>query len=315
MRIFVTGSTGVVGRRLVPLLVGAGHQVTAVARDRAKAERVEKQGAAAAVLSLFDPDAVAAAVRGHEVVVNLATHIPAASRAFLPGAWRENDRIRREASRILADAALAAGCGRFVQESITLTYPDSGEEWITEERPVRPARYVRSVLDAEAQAERVTAAGATGVVLRFALFYGPDSGHTLDTIRFVRKGMAPTFGSADGFVSSISTDDAAAAVVAALGVPAGVYNVADDEPVRRREYFESLARTLGVPAPTLPPAWTTFLAGSLGETIARSQRVSNGKLKRAGEWAPRYPSVREGWQAVCGELGLAGYTRPAGAGA
>lgn len=302
MRIFVAGGTGVIGRRLVPQLVAAGHAVTAAARSAPKRELSSRFGVATVAVDLFDPAALRRAVAGHDIVINVATRIPPSSRVFVPGAWRENDRIRRVVSGNLADAALANGAGRFIQESFAPTYPDRGDEWIDESTPARPTRYNRSVLDAESAAQRFTRAGGTGVILRFAFFYGPDSGFTLDAIRYIRKGWAPAFGSPDGFVSSISHDDAAAAVVAALGVAAGTYNVSDDEPLRRREYHDSLAAALGVAPPRFPPRWLARLAGSLGETLSRSQRISNRKLKEESGWEPAWPSVREAWPGLVEHL-------------
>lgn len=155
-----------------------------------------------------------------------------------------------------------------------------------------------AVLNAEAAAARVVQGGHVGVVLRFGLFYGHDSGYTLDTIRWVRKGWAPAFGSPAGFVSSISHDDAASAVIAALGAPAGVYNIVDDEPVRRREYYDSLAAALGVKSPKFPPAWLARAFGSIGETLARSQRIANTKFERATGWRPSIPRIQDGWPRI-----------------
>ena len=302
MRVFLTGATGVVGRRAVPLLVKAGHSVTGVARTPEKAQTLARLGTRPVTVDLFDAGAVSKAVEGHDAVVNLATSIPSGTRAVLPFAWRENDRIRRGVSRNLVGAALKVGAKRYVQESFALIYPDSGARWIDEKVPVEPARYVRSVVEAERQAARFTAAGGAGVVLRFALFYGADSGHTLDMIKFTRKGVAAAFGSPDGYISSVSTDDAAAAVAAALSAPAGVYNVADDEPVTKREYFAALAGALGVAPPRFPPRLFQHLAGSMGETLGRSHRMSNRLLKEASGWAPRYKSVREGFPALVARL-------------
>jgi len=294
-RVFVAGATGVIGRRVVPLLVAAGHRVTAVGRALDKRAALERAGAAAIELDLFDPAAVRRAVAGHDVVINLATHIPASARAFFPGAWRETNRMRRLVSHSLATAA---GTSRFIQESFAPIYGDAGDRWIDEDAPVRVARYNRGVLDAEAAAGRVTWDGGTGVVLRFAFFYGADSDFTRDAIRYVRRGRAPVLGSPSGFISAVSHDDAATAVIAALAVPAGTYNVSDDRPLRRREFVDALAEALGVPPPKFFPRWLAVLAGSLGETLARSQRIANGKLRAASGWAPRYPSVVEGWRAV-----------------
>lgn len=304
MRVFVTGATGTVGRRLVPLLLGAGHAVTAVARSRAKRAALERRGVAAVPLDLFNREAAKRAVAGHDAVVNLATHIPHSSlRLLLPGAFAVNDRIRRDGSANLVDAALAAGATRFVQESFAPIYEDRGDEWIDEDSPVRPVRYNRTVLDAERSAARCAAAGGVGVVLRFAGFYGPDAFQVHDLISAIRRGFAPVPGPPGAFLSSISHDDAATACLAALSLPCGVYNVADDEPLTRRAYVDAAAAALGVPSPRLPPRWAGRLMGSLGELLSRSQRISNAKLRRAsGGWSPRYPSAREGWLATVAQL-------------
>jgi nucleoside-diphosphate-sugar epimerase len=297
MKIFVTGATGVIGRRVVPLLVAAGHQVSAVTRTPARRAQIEQAGATALQVDLFSPEALRGAVASHDVVINLATHIPSSTHMFLPGAWAENDRIRRIASANLVEVALAAGVQRFIQESFALAYPDCGDHWIDESTAIQPTRYNRSVADAEASAQRFTSHGHAGVVLRFAGFYGPDDEQVRTFVTAIRHGWAPLPGSADSYFSSVSHDDAASAVITALGLPAGVYNVVDNEPMRRREFFDSLAEVLGVPPPRLLPGWLVVFMGSLGETLARSLRISNRKLRSAG-WAPKYPSMREGWRAV-----------------
>jgi nucleoside-diphosphate-sugar epimerase len=303
VRIFLTGATGVVGRRVVPILLGTGHQVTALGRSPDKRAALERMGASPAELDLFAPEAVQRVVKGHEAIINLATHIPASTaRMLLPGAWRENDRIRRDASRILVDAAIKAEAGFFIQESFAPIYEDGGDQWIDESWPIRPVAYNRSVVEAERSASRFSERGGTGVVLRFGMFYGADAFTARDLVKLVKKGWAPVFG-ANGFISSISHDDAATAVVAALGVGAGIYNVTDDAPMRRREWADALATALGAPAPRLLPSWLGRIGGSMMELLGRSQRISNRKLRQAAGWAPQYPSVREGWRAVVAELG------------
>ncbi len=303
MKVFVTGATGVVGRRAVPLLVQAGHEVTAVARTAEKAAALEKAGARPVQVDLFDADGARRAVAGHDAVVNLATHIPRSTTAMmLPWSWRENDRIRREASAVLVDAALAAGASRFVQESFAPMYPDRGDQWIDEGVPPDPARYNRSTLDAERSAARFAKSGGAAVVLRFGGFYGPDASHVPDLIKFTRKGMMALPGRPEAYFSSLSHDDAASAAVAALGVEGGIYNVADDEPLTRRAFFDVIAEGLGVPTPRPQPAWMAKLMGSLGELLSRSVRLSNRRFRQASGWAPRYPSPREGWPALLAEM-------------
>jgi nucleoside-diphosphate-sugar epimerase len=299
LRVFVTGATGVIGRRVVPLLLAQGHTVTALARSPGARARLEQAGATCATVGLFDGAALTRAVAGHDAIVNLATHMPdAAWKMAFRSAWRQNDRLRTDGVANLVAAALESGVPRFLQESFALTYPDRGDDWIDEDTALAPAAYNSTVLDAERSVARFTTAGGTGVALRFAAFYGPDAMQVRSYIVGVRKGWALLPGGPDRYISSVSHDDAAAAVVAALAAPAGAYNVVDDEPVRRAEFFGSLAEALRVKPPRFLPAWTAPLFGAVGPTMARSLRISNRKLKDATSWAPRFPSVREGWPEV-----------------
>jgi 2-alkyl-3-oxoalkanoate reductase len=301
MRIFVTGASGVIGRRVVPLLVRAGHTVTAVARSDGKRAALAKMGAAPIALDLFDRSAVARVVAGHQTIINLATHMPSSmTRMMLPWSWKENDRIRTEASAILADAAIEHHVEGFIQESFAPAYPDRGASWVTEETALAPTKYNRSLLDAEASAQRVTDAGGKGIVLRFSAFYGPDAFTLHAMADIVRKGWSPLPGVAGAYISSISHDDAAAAVVAAIALPAGTYNVTDDEPLTRAEYVGAIASAIGAPMPRSLPRWSARLMGSIGELLSRSIRISNAKLRATG-WRPTTTSAREGLRVVLRE--------------
>lgn len=307
MRLFITGATGVIGIRVVPQLVAAGHHVVTVGRSSAKREALQRLGAEPVAVDLFDAAAVRRAVRGMDAIVNLATAVPAsAAGALLPGAWRQMDRIRRQVSAHLVDAALAGDTVTcLVQEAFAPIYADSGDHWIDESSPIQPARYNRSVLDAESQAERFTRAGRRGVVLRFGGFYGPGDAFSLQFVDAVRRGWFPLFGRPEGYSSWITQADAAAAVVAALRVPAGIYNVVEDAPMRRRELADGLAQLLGVKPPRFLPNFLVHLTGSVGETLARSLRISNGKLRRASDWVPQSPTTLDGYREILAQLGHA----------
>lgn len=299
MKVFVTGATGAVGRPTLPRLVAAGHDVTAVVRSAAKRAQAEAAGAASVEVDLFDPGTVERAVAGHDAVVNLATHIPPIAKAARASAWETNDRLRREASRNLVDAALATGASRFVQESITFSYPDSGDRWIDAASATpAPTPVVASALVAEANVERFTEAGRRGVVVRFGMFYGAGLHHTTTFLRWARRGLVYSGGDPDGHLSSIHVDDAAAAVVAALDAPPGIYDVVDDEPVTRREYAATLARAVGRSRYIVVPGRLGRLGGRSVEAILRSQRVSNRRFREATGWAPGWASVREALPAV-----------------
>ncbi len=305
MRIFVTGATGLLGRRVVQLLVERGHDVTAVARTDAKAEGVRAAGAVPARVSLFDAAALTEVMAGHEAVLNLATHIPPMRRAAQAGAWEENDRIRTEGSTALVDAALAADVGVFVQESLAFQYPDRGDEWQPAGGPLVDGDIARAVQVAEANVARFTAAGRRGVVLRFGRFYGSDSDYTRAQVRAARLGQSTELGVPDGYQPLVTLDDAASAAVMALDAPAGTYDVVDDEPMTRRQIDQALADALGVRR--LRRAGDAFVGriGPGGEMMLRSMRVSNRTFRDATGWAPSAPSARDGFRDVVADLGLA----------
>lgn len=295
MKVFLTGATGAIGRPTVPRLVAAGHEVTAVARGPAKAAQVAATGATAVSVDLFDGEAVRDAVAGHDAVVHLATNIPPITKAARRSAWATNDRLRAEASAHLVEAALATGVGRYVQESVGFLYPDSGDRWIDAETiSPEPFPVVESALVAEAHAQRFTDRGGTGVVLRFGMFYGPGLAHTDALLGMARWGLAFSAGGPGRFVSSIHVDDAAAAVVAALAVPAGVYDVVDDEPLTSARYAAALAAAAGRRRYLRVPGRLIRLGGAQVEAFRRSQRISNRRFREAGGWAPRRPDAADG---------------------
>ena len=302
MRIFVTGATGVVGAHAVPLLLTKGHAVTAIGRSDAKRAQLEAAGATAVALDIFDRAAAREALRGYDVLINLATHMPRSTvRMLLPWQWRENDRIRREGSAALVDAAIATGVSRFIQESFAPIYEDGGEGWIDEIAPVRPAPYNHTVLDAERSAARFAAFGGTGIVLRFAAFYGPDQ-ILREIVKVVRNGLSPLLGSPNAYWSSIAHADAAAATVALLDAPSGLYNICDDDPLTRREWAGVVAAAIGAAPPKAAASSVATLGGKTAELLSRSQRISNGKLKGATGWQPIWPSAREGLPAAIRQL-------------
>jgi nucleoside-diphosphate-sugar epimerase len=301
MKVFVAGATGVVGRRAVPRLVAAGHVVTALSRSEEKDEALRAAGAEPVRSDLFDPDALVRAVAGHDAVVNLATKIPAPSRAASPSAWAENTRLRSVASRNLVDAAIASGVGRVVQESICFIYADRGDEWIDEDVPIDSPAVGAPVAAAESQAQRFTDSGSAAVVLRFGQFYAPESAHTRFMCRLARLRLPAMPGPRPAFAPTLSAEDAGDAVVAALGAPAGTYNVADDEPLTREAFNRAVADTLGVK----PPLVTLSALLRLNKATAfylRSQRVSNRRFVEATGWKPHYADARQGWAAMADEL-------------
>jgi nucleoside-diphosphate-sugar epimerase len=116
-------------------------------------------------------------------------------------------------------------------------------------------------------------------------------------VKVVKKGWSPLPGRADAYISSVAHEDAASAVVAALDVSAGVYNVCDDQPLTRREWADALAAAAGARPPKLMPGWLRHVS-SLFELLSRSERMSNAKLRSASGWSPRWSRARVGLAAA-----------------
>jgi hypothetical protein len=170
MRIFVAAATGAVGRAMTPQLLSAGHDVTAITRDASKAAALERQGVHAVACDVFDTDALIEAVRhaAPEAVIHQLTDLPAAmDPRNIDDLYARNDRVRREGTRNLLDAASLASVPRFVLQSMGTWYRPEGASvkaerdplWTDAPEPIGAA--VRTVADMET---RVTQGVADAVV-------------------------------------------------------------------------------------------------------------------------------------------------------
>ncbi len=300
MKVFLTGATGAIGAPTVRALTDANHDVRAPARNETKAEQLRTLGAEPVTVDLFDAGAVEAATAGCDAIAHLATNVPPMSRMARRNAWSTHNRLRTEATRNLLGAADTHGIGTFVKESIVFTYPDRGDAWIDESvPPTTGSKTLDPTLDGERLVTDYAARGGRGVVLRFGLFYGPASRSVDESLRLARWRGSTVTGRPDAYQSSIHTDDVAAAVVAALSPSAGTYNVVDDDPVTRRAYLDAFSAAFGLGRLRPTPAWLVRLvAGGGAAALVSSQRCANRAFRAETGWAPRYPSVREGWPAV-----------------
>lgn len=303
MRVFVTGGTGAIGSHAVPALIAAGHEVTAMVRNDAKASVVAGQGATPLPVSLFDRDALSEAFRGHDAVVNMASALPSPQRFVFKSAWEQCHRIRTEGSAAVVDAAHAAGVSRVVQESVAMLYRDGADRWLDEDCPVDHYPIAAGNHAAEASARRFAETGGNAVILRFGLFYGPGAAHSEQLMDMARRHVAFQAGRRDSYMSSIYLTDAASAVVAALTCAAGTYNVVDDEPVTKTQNTHALAGSVGVRPWFTGPGRLALLLGDRATSMTRSLRVSNTRFREATGWAPSYRIVREGYSAMAAIAG------------
>jgi 2-alkyl-3-oxoalkanoate reductase len=302
MRVFVTGGSGAIGRRLVPQLIDAGHEVIATHNSPASAELLRALGAKPLMLDLLDLRAVHKAVLESrpEAIVHQATAL--ANVKFsrnLDKRLAKTNEIRTNGTDALLAAAREAGVRRFVAQSGAGygRYAREGGPVKTEEDPLgSPPKNLQEGFAALEHLERaVTDFG--GIALRYGVFYGARNDGSIEP---VRKRQFPLIGAGGGVFSWIHLDDASAAAVLALeaGGP-GLYNIVDDEPAPVREWLPVLAQILGAKPPRRFPIWLARLvAGDAVVVMSTEGRgASNAKAKRELGWRPAHPSWREGFAA------------------
>jgi len=309
MRVFIAGATGAVGRRLVPLALRAGNQVTGTTRSEDKAEALRAAGAAAVVTDALDRAAVLAAVAtaAPEVVVHQLTALSSFNdlRRF-DQEFEATNLLRTQGTTNLLATAHAAGVRRFVAQSFTgWPYARTGGLVKTEEDeldPDPPAR-LRTTLEAIRYLEHaaLSAEGIDGVVLRYGWFYGPGTslGAGGKYLEAIRRRQLPIIGDGTGVWSFIHIDDVASTTLSAIERgAAGIYNIVDDEPAPVAEWLPLLASAIGAPPPRHIPAWLgRTLIGEHGLAIMNEARgAANAKAKRELRWRPRHASWREGFR-------------------
>ena len=273
MRVFVTGASGAIGRRLVPQLIDAGHEVIGTHNAPASAAVLRTLGAKPVLVDLLDATAVREAVLEHEVqaIVHEATafaHVKFSRN--LDRALAETNELRTTGTDALLAAAREAGVRRIVAQSGAVfgRYARRGGPVKTEEDPIGdPPANMRQSFAAFDHLERVvTEFGGTSRTPPRRPFS-----------RWSTRGPA-------------------------------IYNIVDDDPAPVREWLPLLARTLGAKPPRRIPTWLGRLLA--GEAVvvwsAEARGASNAKAKRELGWAPRHPSWRQGFPATYSKITVAG---------
>jgi nucleoside-diphosphate-sugar epimerase len=287
MRIFLAGATGAVGRLALPLLLAAGHQVTGTSRTDDGTAAIRRLGADAVRVDVHDTDALhrSVAAARPDAIVHQLTDLSAAD----GGA---NSRLRREGTRNLVDAAIAAGVDRIVVQSIAWIYrPGTGPADEAVPLDTGAAEPRARTVDAIRVMEETAAEVGTAVLLRYGLLYGPGTWYAPGgsvAAALAGRDAGPFLASLranDAVDSFVHVADAARAAVDALTWPSGPVNITDDEPAPARAWLPELAAALGAPAPepaTGGPAWA---------------RGASNALARSRGWTPEYPTWRTGFAA------------------
>jgi nucleoside-diphosphate-sugar epimerase len=218
--IFIAGASGAIGRRMLLILKQYDYSVIGITRFREKAQTLYEHGIEPLVLDVFDAPAVQAAMLRYRpnVVVHQLTDLPyGLDPARMPAASVRNARVRKEGTKNLVDAAVAAGVQHFIAQSIAWVYaagPEPHSESDAIEAPVGPRA---ATLEGVHVLESLTlnSIRLRGAVLRYGMLYGPGTG------KEDREGLS----------IPLHVDAAAHAAVLAIQHSAvETYNIAEDNP-------------------------------------------------------------------------------------
>ena len=168
--------------------------------------------------------------------------------------------------------------------SSTGVYGDCGGAWVDESAGIGTGRRT-------ARSEADLAWQALGArVFRLPGIYGPGR----SAFDRLRDGTARRLIAPGQVFSRVHVADIAGGVIAGLAGPAGVYNLADDEPGDQNAVIEEAARLIGAPLPPLVPLDAAGLSPMARAFYAENRRVANGRAQRVLGWRPQFRSYREG---------------------
>jgi nucleoside-diphosphate-sugar epimerase len=314
MRVLIAGATGAMGQPLVRALVQRGHEVIGLTRTPSKRALLESLGARVAVADALDADALKRVVAGvaPSHVVHLLTALPAAG-PMRARDLRPTNTLRVHGTANLLQAAIDARVTRLVAESFIGVYGKADFDWPRgEEAPLPPPvegvfrealLALRSLEDQLARARE--AQQIETVTLRFGGIYGPDVASLQAIVQMLRARRVFLPRGANGVMSFVHVDDAAAATIAALEhlSPGAVYNIVDDQPMSLAAFLDIAASTIGAPPPRTMPAWLfRLIAPLMAEAVSVRMPLSNAKAKRELGWHLAHPTVSDGMRDLASRL-------------
>lgn len=296
--VLVTGGTGFVGSRLIEALVAAGHQVTVLTRNPAKAARLT-----APIRIITDLDQIDVRDR-IDAIVNLA------GESIAGGLWTRRRRVEIVESRVRTTLAIARLCARLDQRPAVLVngsaigfYGNAGDEILDEGGAYGPGFCGEVCQQWEESAAVVRDQGVRVVVLRIGLVLESAGGLLGNLLLPFELGMGGPIGNGTQWMSWIHRDDLVRLIAFAIADEevSGVLNATAPNPVRNRDFARALGRALhrpaAIPLPALPLG--LVLGDFAEELFLASQRVLPVKAIFGG-FVFAYPTIGRAMDAIVG---------------
>ena len=297
MKVLVTGSSGLIGSALTPLLTTGGHTVVRLVRDAGK----RRPGTVA-----WDPGSGVidtAALEGFDAVVHLAGE-------NISGRWTAEKKARIRDSRVEGSRHLVRALTGLARPPKTLVaasaigfYGNRDADLVDEDSAPGAGFLADVVREWEAATRSAAARGIRVVNLRFGVVLSAAGGALATMLPPFRFGFGGPVGSGEQYMSWIAIDDAIGAVLHALLTPtlSGAVNAVAPNPVTNAEFAKTLGRVVSRPAFLPLPAFAVRLAfGEMGEELLlASTRVEPHRLKESG-YEFRFPALEGALRHVLG---------------
>lgn len=292
MRTLVTGSHGLVGTALLPVLEAAGHPVTRLVRGRPQSGEI----------AWNPPDALdPAALEGFDAVIHLAGE-------NIAGRWTPAKKARIRDSRLQGTRVLATALARMqrkprvlIQAAAIGIYGNRGDEWITEDMPPGTDFLSHVGQDWESAARSASQAGIRVVALRTGIVLSAQGGALAKMLPPFRIGLGGRIGSGQQYMSWIVIDDLVGVFLHALTSESlrGSINAVAPNPVTNSEFTRTLGQVLGRPTLLPVPEFVVkAIFGEMGEALLLgSQRVSSAALQASG-YCYLYRELKPALQAL-----------------
>ncbi|NYV65052.1 NAD(P)-dependent oxidoreductase [Bacillus sp. Gen3] len=282
MKILLAGSTGVIGKMMIPFLKQEGHDVFGMIRSKKHVKAMEEIGVKPVIADAFDRDSVYAALieTQPDVVMHQLT-------ALKSGDIDDNSKIRKEGTRNLVDAANHVGVKKMVAQSISWAY-EPGNTLATEETPldINAPLPRKKTIDGVIALEEKVKEMPEFIILRYGTFYGPGTWYSRSG-KIAKQLHKQELYATNGITSFIHVKDAAKAAVLALNWPSGTVNIVDDEPAKGTIWLPYFAKMIGAPLPYIKDKHNSWERGA-----------SNNKAKKQYGWEPLYASWTKGFDML-----------------
>ncbi len=308
MKVFVTGASGFIGQAVVKELIGAGHQVTGLARSKETAQRLAKLGVEAHEGSLYEPDTLGAAAANADGVIHLAFihgpgDIPLGRRLGLILGGSPFNIVSRfgtaitNADRLAIDALAGAlkGSGRPLVTVFGTMGMAQGKMATEEEEPdpLSPG-WMRSQTEAAVKAWAERGVRATMVRLAPSVHGDGDHGLIPRLAAAARKHKSSGYvGEGENRWSAVHRLDAAILLRLALeeGRAGARYHGVAEEGVPFRQIAEVIGRRLNLPTVSISPPEATRRLSWLAPFAAYDNPASSERTRERLGWRPTHPGL------------------------